>query len=285
MPKIILFSCLLSISTTQLRAQTKDTIRENVNYRLYHSLRQNRIKESIQPKQMNNQSYRSSQSEVLKNKKDTVRKKKNYRIDNSFKIARNTPHKVYSHFLGIQTNHMLRLLSDHNNGSILLSNPYGFTYTFNHAQTGYGLGFGLGYVYSLNKTTVSGIQTAESAQNKTSFRIGPQKQKSIGKRWTVGTGVDLLFSRGNAITKNFVGGLIQESTQKKVSLGLGPRATVQYAVWNKIKMGTELCGYFQNLKTTDREEFTGLPAETSRSNSTSTAFILPVSLFIAVGIW
>jgi hypothetical protein len=285
--KILLLGCAILASTSQGIAQVvNDTLRESIDYRRYHAIKHVARKEKKPRKKVNHQRFRPTNPITVIHGADTVYDRIDYRTLHTFSDSEIQPDKAYTHYLGIQINQLLKLLTNRKAGRGFLSNPYQFVYTVSQVKTGYELGLGLGYESRYSETRIAGSRTAEMAQVKTSIRVGLQKQRVIGRRWIVGAGLDLLFSTGNEIHREFFGGLIQETNQKKNGYGFGPRAIVQYAGWNnRIRMGTELSGYIERQKIENREKFTGLPAEDSRSNSTSITFLQPISLFLLVRIW
>lgn len=217
-------------------------------------------------------------------RKDTVREHIDYRQGTTFSTSQYGTGRMYTQYLGIQANQFLQLISNNKADNKSLRNPYDFIYTINQTRTGYGIELGFGYESSQDKTTKALSSKMEAATSKASLRIGFDKEKIFRLRWIVSVGIDLLLSQEKSITQIYQNGFIEETNHKTMGYGLGPRATLQYRIWSKISLGTEVCWYFEKYGTNTREKFTGLPAEHFESSSTSRSILLPVSIFISARI-
>jgi hypothetical protein len=215
--------------------------------------------------------------------KDTIRENIDYRVGQSLHASKPTAERLYMHYAGLQATPFLELVSrTRANNS---RNPYNITYIINHRRTGYGIGLGFGYQSNHSKTPKSQTPTIETAEGGTYFRVGFDKKKIFFSHWQMGVGVDLLVSRKKDITKTYSNGFIEETDETTTSYGLGPRATLQYLFGNKIKLGTEICLYFETFNTTIYQKFTGLPAGQDNSQSSAWNFLLPISLFVSARVW
>src|SRR5688572_26884106 len=81
--------------------------------------------------------------------------------------------KRFNHHVGVQINELFRQVFNFN-GNAVNTNPYLFTYSVNHARTGWGLRAGIGYSYA-SLTDDDGITRRTSDLNDLQARFGFEK--------------------------------------------------------------------------------------------------------------
>jgi hypothetical protein len=152
------------------------------------------------------------------------------------------------HYLGVQANQLARQLLNFGNASAI-DNPYLLVYSVNAASSGMGLNAGLGYTYTQSKDGDS-FNTRETNINNLFFRAGFEKKSSLGKRWIVSWGFDLVVDAQKNDTKNTVdfggGKSTTETVTKSNATGIGPRFTLNYRITERIFLGTETTYYFKS---------------------------------------
>ena len=263
--------------TVQVLVAQKDTIRENIDYRMYY-------RTSGQHEELQNRLLKKGRKEYGNmgvQSKDTLREeidyRKNYSFYHSYKYRPTPP---VSFYFAIQANSIFHEISKPD--SSYTANPYALTFTINQKRKGFGLGIGYGFTEWGHKTEDALLNEIESGHSRMNFRIGLDKKISIGKRLWAGVGIDGVHFKYKDIQKTFISGLVDETSTKTTGWGFGPRALVLFKIYKWVYIGTEASYYFKQSKTKSITRFTGLPPETqSESRSTTTSFLEPFTVFIA----
>jgi len=171
----------------------------------------------------------------------------------------------YDQYIGVQANELLKQLINLNNSNTVIGNPYLLTYTIMSNKCGWGIEAGLGfnYVDTQNKEPVNN----ESKSNDVAMRLGICKKFRLGKRFTAGYGLDLVYSNNSDVTSNSlvtVSGSFTDSsntvtTTKTTRIGLGPQAYLGFNISSRVILGTEILYYYlssvqkQNVLTKDSQ--------------------------------
>jgi hypothetical protein len=165
-------------------------------------------------------------------------------------FAQDTVRHATNYYVGVQANQLIRQLFSLSSSSSVIDNPYLLTYAINSATTGAGVNFGLGYTFN----EFSDGDAFNERKNKISdffFRAGYEKKSKFGKHWIISAGVDVVVDRQNNTTRTKDGGGASVTTKNKSNgWGLGPRVTLNYAITDKMLLGTEVTYYFKSVKST-----------------------------------
>jgi hypothetical protein len=285
MPRAFFLAWIVLLISFQLKAQVKqDTVREDINYRLPQSLNSERVyykQTSLKPHV--DRSFIRTSAKSNQERLDTLYEEIDYRVPPGLRKPSFNTDRSFTHYVGLQANHIieptgLKAPADSRN-------PFSLTYGVNHNHTGLGLSTAWGLQSSHTKNTQQPDAATETATDKTWFRFGLSIQGSQNPRWRLGMGVDLLLSRQTYLSKTYSNGFLMESRKDTRGHGLGPRASVQYLINHRFRIGTETCMYFEKFKNRYKEKFTGLPAEYSNTSSSDNSFYYPISVFLIARIW
>ena len=283
MSKWLSLACIIfGLQATE--AQVKDTLRENIDYRRQYSFPASRGKPDVQFNLSNQVEARSTVPDRVSKTSDTLREGINYRRNISFyrsyKFKRGS---LINHYLGIQANSVFHELSQPD--SAYVENPYTLTYSINHKLKGYGFGIGYGYTEWGHEFMNSSNHEVASINSRLNFRFGLEKKSTLGKRFLVGFGLDIVHAQNKSIKKTFISGFVDEVNGKTIAWGFGPRASILFKVRKWIFIGTETSYYFKKSKSHSYTKFTGLPPENeSKSSDTSFTFLAPLTVIVIVRI-
>lgn len=190
------------------------------------------------------------------------------------------PEKPFSNYVGIQVNQLLRQLVNFG-GSNPITNPYLIAWAANHKQSGWGFSAGFGYIYSQVKSG-DAISQTNTTINDFHLRFGPEKKSTVGKRWMIGFGGDLVVDgERNKTIANAQGSstVITETNTSK--FGLGPRFTINYSFSDRLMLGTEGSYYFRTI--TEKRKFSGIQsAQPITSNLKAFTPTLPAVIYFIV---
>src|SRR4051812_9818028 len=109
-----------------------------------------------------------------------------------------TSAKLYSHYLGVQINELIRQVFNFNNTTSTNTNPYLLTYNINNRK-GWGLRLGLGYNYQ-SFTDDDGITRKTTDLNDLRSRLGIEKLFRLSDKWTAGAGMDAVLNHNDDYT-------------------------------------------------------------------------------------
>jgi len=223
---------------------------------------------------------------------------------NSFGQTNDTENKPnYDQYVGVQANELLKQLINLNNSNTVIGNPYLLTYTIMSNKCGWGIEAGLGFQYTdtQNKQPVND----ESKTNNFDSRIGICKKFKLGKRFTAGYGIDLVYSNNSDVTTNsnttvssgFTDSSSTVTTTKTIRIGAGPQLYLGFNISQRVILGTEILYYYlsstqkQNVLTKDTQiEVSGNQTITTSTIANSNletdiksfSFSFPTVLFLIV---
>jgi hypothetical protein len=192
--------------------------------------------------------------------------------------------KPFNHYVGLQANQLIRQLLNFG-GSATVSNPYSFVYSFNSAKTGWGGNVGFGYTYNQIKDQSDGFSSRTTTINTIAFRVGFERKISIGKRWLLGTGVDItrdsdkdkteiVFNQGSSNSST--------TTTHIRTTGIGSRASLLYNITDKILIATEATYYFKaGINKTTLGNIGG-PGQNTNGKVKNLQFSLPSVIFLII---
>jgi hypothetical protein len=160
-----------------------------------------------------------------------------------------TTEKKSNHYVGLQVNQLIRQVFNFGGGNTVASNPYFLIYQVNSIQGGFGLNIGFGYTYT---QTDDGDQFVDrtTTVNDLFLRAGLEKKIEIAPKTILSIGGDVVTDFQKTSTKtdeNSQGQLGFETGTKSNGLGIGPRITLNYALTDKILIGTEANWYFKHF--------------------------------------
>ncbi|HYG20813.1 MAG TPA: hypothetical protein VD816_17870 [Ohtaekwangia sp.] len=206
------------------------------------------------------------------------------------------------HYIGIQANQLIKQILNFSNSNPAIDNPYLLTYAVTSRRTGSGLSIGLGY--NFNETSDGdAISRRETEINDFSLRVGYEKKSSLGKRWMVGFGADIIIDKDKNVTVNINDSEFNKSNIETIStakgFGLGPRLSLNFKITDRIMLGTEATYYFRRVKnsfavnstitTMEFDPNTGNTFPVTRTDHTETSdktkrlqFSVPAVLFLTV---
>lgn len=163
--------------------------------------------------------------------------------------------KKFNHYAGIQANELLRQLFNFSNTNTTINNPYTIIYSLIPANSGWGYHIGLGYKYSWINDKNAAVGKV-SKVNDLFYRIGIEKKITLGKRFEVGVALDFAGSYQQDKTSslsvtnlfNSVDSSATTVTDKIISYGGGPQASLGFHITDKIMLGTEATLYYKSQK-------------------------------------
>lgn len=205
--------------------------------------------------------------------------------------------KKTSHFIGFQTNELLRQLFSFGN-TIETGNPFLLKYSLRFNEPNFEITAGLGYRTGSSNQNSGNLTTSQSDLF---FRLGAAKKYNIGRRFEVGVGIDGVVSSITSnsentvvnVNNNFFDSTYTSTKNNALTVGGGPQFTLAYYITPRIKLGTELTTYF----TYSEAKFENISEQLRIQNGfvtrnsfedTGTNFLtnfeltLPISLFLSV---
>lgn len=172
-------------------------------------------------------------------------------------FAQETPLKArkFNHYIGFQTNELIRELVNLNSNASANTNPYIVTYAINLSKSNWGIHAGFGYDYNSIKDNISQINR-ETRVNRLSFRIGPEKKFSLGSKFEAGVGIDFIsnintdktFSISIVNTGSELDSGVTTVTSNATFFGGGPQLFLGFRITEKIFFATEASMYFTTGK-------------------------------------
>jgi hypothetical protein len=161
--------------------------------------------------------------------------------------------KKSNHYIGLQANQLIRQIFNFGGGSSVASNPYFLTWSVNSIESGVGFNFGFGYTYSQTDDGDPFVDRTTTVSD-LFLRAGIEKKTEIAPKLILSIGGDLVTDLQKTDTKtgeNSQGQQNFESGTKSNGFGLGPRLTLNYALTEKILIGTEANWYFKSFNITE----------------------------------
>jgi len=149
--------------------------------------------------------------------------------------------QTYS-YLGLQANQLINQLF---NSGATVANPYLLTYSINDRLRGTGFTTGIGYTYNQTREG-DAFSSVNVHTSDLSLRLGLEKKMFIAQRWLWSIGGDVVIrklketSTGANPSTSFV---TEES--KTSEAGFGPRCTINFAIADRIIVGTEASVYMK----------------------------------------
>jgi hypothetical protein len=190
-----------------------------------------------------------------------------------------TEQKKVNHYIGVQANQLLRQLFSFSSTNTAIDNPYLISYSFNSAETGWGMATGVGYTHN-EISEGDPFNPLETTINDFFFRIGIEQKKTIGKKWMVSYGFDVLVDRlsDETVSDSQFGDFTTKTTAK--GFGAGLRFSLNFNITDRIILGTDGSAYFKKSKET--QEVTDRPDMTEKFKNFS--FTVPAVLFVYIKI-
>lgn len=184
-------------------------------------------------------------------------------------------------YIGLQANQLIRQLFNLSSAPIA-TNPYLLTFTTNNRITGVGFSTGFGYTYNQTQEgdafSLVNVNTGDF-----SLRTGIEKKMIIAGRWIWSIGGDLVFHKLKEVTTGAnpnTSAVSQES--KTFEFGFGPRCTINFAIAERIILGTEASYYLKFGNETHHGFNTaGIPAPSNRTYHTFIPAV-PAVLYLMV---
>jgi hypothetical protein len=168
-------------------------------------------------------------------------------------------------YIGLQAN---QLISQLFNSAPSVANPYLLTFSANNKETGKGFTAGVGYSYNQSREgdafSLVDVRTADL-----SLRGGFEKKMFITKRWLWSMGGDIVLhnfkevSMGANPSTNF----ISEET-RVFEAGFGPRCTINFAIADRVIVGTEASVYLKFGSEKHHGSAQGMPFQPNRNYHT-----------------
>jgi hypothetical protein len=197
--------------------------------------------------------------------------------------------KKEDHYIGVQSNFLLRELLNLGGNNGFISNPFGLVYHLNSKKSGLGFRLGLGPgVYSTKNT--DGNATITTNGYFLIGRLGIDKRIRLDDKWETGVGLDALISIENDKTLNDRSNFQNETTEvltNSMSFGGGPMAYLRYYIRPRILFGTEASFYLltgeskSNLKIIDENGNVSNEADDT-DKFTNGSLNLPISLYLLI---
>ncbi len=221
---------------------------------------------------------------------------------NSIAQVDTVPQKRFNHFVGLQANELLKQILNLSDDATEIQNPFLLTYAIESTKIGFGLHIGIGYDYT--KTLDKDPVNRETKVNDFNYRVGIEKRFGIGKRFF--TSVSFDYVGGNKLDKtfsvsvtnlgSFVDSSVTTTSEKTVSSGFGPRASLGFHISDHVILSTEASYYFtkhnkkENIQITDTQTdiFGGTPPVISTSNdnqeteTTDFNMAIPIVLYLTI---
>lgn len=190
----------------------------------------------------------------------------------------------FRHYVGVQSNLLIRQVLNLSGNTATTNNPYLFTYAINNRK-GWGLSAGLGLITSNTSTSdLTGSFDKRTTQN-FNLRLGVEKRFVLHQKWNALVGVDGLINKNKStsdVKTVQIFGVTNTSTNttKNENNGIGGaiRAALSYSITPRIQLGTETSLAF----TSGKEKFSGSTFSDDgfgNINSTSTSNTSKVSGF------
>lgn len=150
----------------------------------------------------------------------------------------------FKHYVGVQSNLLIRQVLNLSGTASSTNNPYLFTYAINNRK-GWGLATGLGLT-TTNSSTSDALGSFDKRTTQTmNLRLGIEKRFVLHPRWNALVGVDGLMntnkSTSDVKTVQSFGSFVNTSTSKNnlSTMGGGIRAALSFALTSKLSLGTE----------------------------------------------
>jgi hypothetical protein len=194
--------------------------------------------------------------------------------------ASNPPEKEFYTYVGLQANQLLRALFSFGTPPAVV-NPYMFTLATNNRETGVGFNMALGY--SLFQTrTGDNFNLIDVTTGDFSLRMGVEKKMFISNRWIWSVAGDVVYHRLKETSEGVSPNTTPvTSTSTTTEGGFGPRCTLNFAITDRILLGTEASFYFMFGKETQVLGNTMLPPLPSRSFHNFVPSV-PAALFLMI---
>lgn len=185
------------------------------------------------------------------------------------------------HYVGIQANQLLRQIFNFGGGSASINNPYLIAYSFNNRITRVGMNIGFGFNYDERVTDDQFIDRT-TITNDFFFRVGIEKKSTLARKLVLSTGADFVIDLQKSETKT--GDLSQPNMDfstgtKSSGFGLGPRVTLNYAISDKILVGTEANYYFKTFTIKQFQESPGF-SDSQQRKTKSFQLNVPAVIFL-----
>ncbi|MFM7017111.1 hypothetical protein, partial [Flavobacterium sp.] len=165
----------------------------------------------------------------------------------------------FKHYVGVQSNLLIRQVFNLSGTTSATNNPYLFTYAINNRK-GWGLATGLGLTTSNNASSdVLGGFDKRSTQAM-NVRLGIEKRFVLHPKWNALVGIDGLMNSNKSTSdvktvQSFGTAFVSTSktTDNSSSMGGALRAALSFAITSKLSLGTEASLAF----TSGSESFSG----------------------------
>jgi hypothetical protein len=152
----------------------------------------------------------------------------------------------FKHYIGVQSNLLIRQVFNLSGNTATTNNPYLFTYAINNRR-GWGLATGFGMT-----TTNNSISDATGSYDKdynkaASLRLGIEKRFFLHPKWSAVVGLDALMnlneSKSDVKDVQSFGGFTSvnsvTSTTSFTDMGASLRAALNFSITSKLMIGTE----------------------------------------------
>jgi hypothetical protein len=172
--------------------------------------------------------------------------------------------QTYS-YLGLQANQLINLLF---NSGATFTNPYLLTFSINDRLKGTGFSGGIGYSYNQSREG-DAFSSVDVHTSDLSFRVGLEKKMFIAQRWLWSICGDVVVrnlretSRGASPSTAFV-----TEKSKTFEAGFGPRCTINFAIADRVIVGTEASVYMKFGSVTHSITGTSLPPQSPQKYHT-----------------
>ena len=151
----------------------------------------------------------------------------------------------FKHYVGVQSNLLIRQVFNLSGTTSATNNPYLFTYAINNRK-GWGLATGLGLT-TTNSSTSDALGSFDKRTTQTmNVRLGVEKRFVLHPRWNALVGVDGLMNMNKSTSdvktvQSFGTTSINTSTTKNnlSTMGGGIRAALSFALTSRLSLGTE----------------------------------------------
>lgn len=152
------------------------------------------------------------------------------------------------HYIGLQSNALIRQLFNFGNASNSITNPYLLTYSAIGKKSRWGIDLGIGYSLS-NSFDHDGNTKRQSDINKLNIRLGLQRLVTLNNKFSALVNIhfvgDLINNR-TLSEENFNNSNTKINTKSNImQYGLGPNLGLRYRISPRVYIGTEASYYFK----------------------------------------
>jgi hypothetical protein len=186
------------------------------------------------------------------------------------------PEKKLKHELGLNVTNLITDLLGNNNRS----DPGTYLLSYKRLNGRSALRVGLNVNYSLTQERFNGFDNNLTNQN-IQLRLGKEWRHDIVKRFQYYFGVDALVGYQSEQSAANVSGATIIQKDEVVLVGVGPVLGFQFAIYEKLLIGTEGSLYATfNRTSTDFSTFGSIPIPDRSANGLKIQTGLPKSLFL-----